>query len=120
MRAAALLTMLTLAGCAAQAPAPQNAAAAAGAADAGTAAAAPTESEAKRIALAQKMHLKLVNQDGEEVFCKSSLLTGSHIRTEMRCYTAAEMDRMEERTQRDVDELNKLQSHPSTSGLPSN
>lgn len=116
MRAATLLTVtvIALAGCAAA-----GSSTAPGASASPGSTAASVEPEGKRVALAQKMHLKMVNQNGEEVFCKSSMVTGSHIRTETRCYTADEMDRLEEQTERDVDQLNRIQSLSTNPGLPS-
>ncbi|MEP6546420.1 MAG: hypothetical protein ABJD53_03060 [Gammaproteobacteria bacterium] len=116
MHAIMLLTAIVAAGCAGQPSKPRSDGLSPTSA---TAAPSSTEPEGKRLALAQKMHLKMVNQNGEQVFCKSSMVTGSHIRTEMRCYTADEMDRLEEQTERDVDQLNRIQSLSTKPGLPS-
>jgi hypothetical protein len=109
MRVMMLLTAMVFGGCANQPSTPtsgdtpaQTSASAAvlpGASD--------TDPEAQRLALAKKLHLKVVNQDGEEVYCKINMVTGSHIRTDTHCFTAQELDHVQKRTDNDLDQLFK-------------
>ena len=108
MRVMIFLTATVLAGCATQ-PGSPHPDTGAPPPTAGVAASdiSATDAAERRLALAKKLHLKLVNQDGEEVFCKSTMVTASHIRTDVKCYTAQELDRLQEQTDRDVDSLYK-------------
>lgn len=85
MRGLLLLIVLALAGCASQPNGPSVIVADA---------VPPSESmtEEQRVAYAKKMHLKLVTRSGQELFCQNDPLTGSHMQTPSRCYTAQELD----------------------------
>jgi hypothetical protein len=103
MRAMILLTGLAVVGCAVQPNSPQAnkvvAPAPAGAA------AGPADIEAQRLAAAKNMNLKVFNKDGQQLFCRSNLITGSHIQRDTRCYTAEQLDIMDRAVQREVDEF---------------
>jgi hypothetical protein len=130
MRVLMLLTAMVVVGCASQpgaptkpraapatasAPDPALASTPASAAPAPAAAAAPYNSpsgaaaptadvEAQRLAAAKNLNLKVMSKDGQQLFCRSNLVTGSHISRDTRCYTAEQLDRMQEQTQRDLEQ----------------
>lgn len=125
MRKLMLLTAIVIAGCATQpsppshlsaapapAPAPATASAPASAPapapapyNSPSGAAAPTaDVDAQRLARAKNLNLKIMSKDGQELFCRSNLVTGSHISRDTRCYTAEQLDRMQEQTQRDLEQ----------------
>ena len=39
----------------------------------------------------QKAGYKVVNKDGEKVYCRTDLITGSHVRTKTTCLTEQEL-----------------------------
>ena len=84
-----------------------------------TAGDSPQQVTAKRLALAKKLHLKVVDQNGDELFCRTFMVTGSRIQTETRCLTAQQLDHYDERTQRDVDQVFKVFTPSGPSALPS-
>jgi hypothetical protein len=59
--------------------------------------------EKQRLAAAKNLNLKVTTKDGERLYCRSNLMTGSHIQTDTRCFTAEQLDVMEQGTQRDLD-----------------
>ena len=61
--------------------------------------------EAQRLAAAKNLNLKVFAKDGQELFCRSNLVTGSHIQRDTRCFTAEQLDQMDQATQRDVDQF---------------
>jgi len=75
MRGLLLLTAILAAGCASQ-PTNQHTASSSGSV-------APTE--AGRLALAKNLNLKLINKDGQQLYCRSDYATGSHIKGDMTC-----------------------------------
>jgi hypothetical protein len=95
MRALLLLTAILAAGCAGQ-PTSQHTASSAG---------PVAPSEAGRLALAKNLNLKLIDKDGQQLYCRSDYATGSHIKGDMTCYTAGQLDRMQAQTQRDWDQI---------------
>jgi len=95
MRGLLLLTAILAAGCASQ-PTNQHTASSSGSV-------APTE--AGRLALAKNLNLKLINKDGQQLYCRSDYATGSHIKGDMTCYTTGQLDRMQAQTQRDWDQI---------------
>jgi hypothetical protein len=84
MRAMMLLTAMVLGACASQPTSPNSGGtpAQSSASVAALPGASDTDPEEQRLALAKKLHLKVLNQDGEEVYCKTNMVTGSHIRTD--------------------------------------
>ena len=67
--------------------------------------------EAQRLAAAKNLNLKVIDKDGKELFCRSNLVTGSHIRRDTRCFTAEQVEQMDQATQREVD---TFLTHPDT------
>jgi hypothetical protein len=94
MRALTLMAAI-LAGCASQPTNPQTAA--------GSGRLATTD--AGRLAIAKNLNLKLVDQDGQQLFCRSNFVTASRIRRDTTCYTADELDKLEAQMQRDLDQF---------------
>ena len=95
MRALSLLAAILAVGCASQ-PADQHAASSSG---------PVATTDAGRLALAKNLNLKLINKDGQQLYCRSDYETGSHIQRDMTCYTADQLDRLHAQTQRDWDQL---------------
>jgi hypothetical protein len=104
MRVLMLGTAMILGGCASQPaslPTPPSS----------PAAAAPTaDIEAQRLAQARNLNLKVVNKDGQQLFCRSNFITTSHIQRDTTCYTADQLDKMELRQQRELDQLENMPS----------
>ena len=75
------------------------AAPAAAAAPAKATAAEPKPGDADRVAYAKRMGYKITNERGETMFCQRETKTGTHIRGEMVCMTAAEMDQLRTQSQ---------------------
>ena len=109
MRALMLVMAMLFGGCASQPGTPPTLSS--------PAAAAPTaDIEAQRLAQARNLSLKVVNKDGQQLFCRSNYMTTSRIQRDTTCYTADQLDRMEAQQQRDLDQLN---NRPNTiKGLP--
>jgi len=105
MRARLLLTAILAAGCAGQ---PTNQAASTG---------QIATTDAGRLALAKNLNLKLVDKDGQRLYCRSDYETGSHIQRDMTCYTAAQLDRLQAQTQRDWDQIT-LRNTAAGAGKP--
>jgi hypothetical protein len=61
---------------------------------------APSEGEtrAQRQAQAKAMGYTLVNQDGEDMYCRTSVQTGSRLKKETVCLTASDMGILREAT----------------------
>jgi PBP1b-binding outer membrane lipoprotein LpoB len=99
MRALMLVTAMLIGGCASQPaspPTPSSPAAAAPTADIG----------AQRLAQARNLNLKVVNKDGQQLFCRSNYMTTSRIQRDTTCYTADQLDKMEAQQQHELDQFN--------------
>jgi hypothetical protein len=109
MRTLTLVTTLLMVGCASQpagAPTPPSS----------PAAAVPTaDIQAQRASQARNLNLKVVNKDGQQLFCRSNYVTTSHIQRDTTCYTADQLDRMEAQQQREIDQLT---NQPSRNANP--
>ena len=70
-----------------------------------TAAHSTDSAEAQRLATARKLNLKAVDKDGKQLFCRSNLVTGSHLQHDNTCYTADQLDHMQAQMQRDLDQI---------------
>jgi hypothetical protein len=66
--------------------------------------------DAQRLALAKNLNLKVVNKDGQQLFCRSNYVTASRIERDTSCYTADQLDKMEAQLQRDMDQLERTNS----------
>jgi hypothetical protein len=62
----------------------------------------PSYIEAQRVAAAKNLNLHVVTKDGVRLFCRSELISGSHIIRDNTCYTAEQIERMDDKTQRDL------------------
>jgi len=62
----------------------------------------PSYIEKQRIAAAKNLNLHIVTKDGERLYCRSEFISGSHIIRDTTCYTAEQIDRMDDQTQRDL------------------
>ncbi len=88
MRSTMFGLTLTLCGCAGQPSAPQS-----------MSAERPLANP-ERVVEARKMGYRLVNENGQTLYCRSEVLTGSHVERETVCLTVAQVDRLREQTQR--------------------
>jgi hypothetical protein len=61
--------------------------------------------EAQRLAIAKNLNLKVVDQDGQQVFCRSNFQTATRIRRDTTCYTADQLEQLEVQQQRDFDQM---------------
>jgi hypothetical protein len=100
MRALLLLTAILAAACAGKPTTPQIP-------SSGGAIAA---SDAQRMALAKNLNLKVIDKDGQQLFCRSNFVTASRIQRDTTCYTADQLDKMEAQQQRDLDQLEQRSS----------
>lgn len=106
MRGLILWTAILAAGCASQAAKPPIA-------SSGGAIAA---SDAQRLALARNLNLKVIDKDGQQLYCRSNFVTASRIQRDTTCFTADQLDMMEAQQQRELDQLN---NRPNTvKGFP--
>ena len=96
MRALMLVTAMLIGGCASQATNPQTA-------SSGGAIAA---SDAQRLALAKNLNLKVIDKDGQQLYCRSNFITTSRIQRDTTCYTADQLDKMDAQQQRELDQMN--------------
>ncbi len=109
MRALMLATAMLIGGCASQPAGPPTLSS--------PAAAAPTpDIAAQRLAQAKNLNLKVLNKDGQQLFCRSNDVTASRIQRDTTCYTADQLDKMEAQQQRELDQLNNRPN--SIKGLP--
>jgi hypothetical protein len=98
MRRYLLLIGLVLAACADQPKDPKVAADAASRVE-------DADTPEHRLALAKKLHLKVVNKNGEEVYCRIDPVTASRIETQTRCYTAQQLADLQRQTDQDINYL---------------
>jgi hypothetical protein len=100
MRAVLLASAFIIAGCATQ----PNASAPAPAAltDPAHPIASDDDLDQKWLAKAIKRGYKVVNTNGEVLYCRSDFATGSHIQTNTVCLTARQLDEKDQRTQREL------------------
>src|SRR5580698_359896 len=105
MKAILLVFALSLAGCATQ---PSTAPGTAPAAANGQPEQPLSESELQkqRLADALKRGYKLVNTNGEELYCRSDLATASHIQKNTVCLTARQLDEMHLRNDQALEQPN--------------
>jgi hypothetical protein len=96
MRVLMLVTTLIIFGCASQPASPPSSAAGYPVADI----------QAQRLAAARNLNLKVVNKDGQQVFCRSSVQTATRIERAPICYTADQLEQLQAQAQRDLDQLN--------------
>jgi hypothetical protein len=68
---------------------------------------------AKRLVQAKKEGFRVVNKDGEELFCRTELRTGSHAVRDTTCLTAKQIDDMQARTQADLQNYLKPNTPPT-------
>lgn len=65
--------------------------------------------DASNVADVQRAGYKVVNKDGEKLYCRTDLVTGSHVRTKTTCLTEQELyDQMQEmrHTMEDIESRN--------------
>jgi len=117
MRAMILLTGLAVVGCAGQPSAPPASQVVAQA-PTGAAAGSPADIETQRLAQAKNLNLKVFNKDGQQLFCRSNLVTGSHIQRDTRCYTAEQLDSLDREVQRQADQFLVAPNSQNPSKLP--
>lgn len=105
-------TLIAVTGCAGQPSAPPTRyvateAPAAAVASSGGQGAAPA---AERLATARKMGYTVVNTNGEVLYCRSDLKTGSHVQRDTTCLTADQLQRLHDQTRDDLQNGLKVNS----------
>jgi len=95
MRALMLVTAILAAGCAGQPTKPPIVS------SGGQIAA----SDSQRLELARNLNLKVIDRDGQQLFCRSNFVTASRIQRDTTCYTADQLETMEAQMLRDLDQL---------------
>jgi hypothetical protein len=68
--------------------------------------------EAQRLARAKNLNLKIMNKDGKEMYCRSNFVTASRIQRDTTCYTAEQVEQMQDQTTRFLDNFNQRPSAP--------
>jgi hypothetical protein len=63
--------------------------------------------DAERLAAARNLNLKLVDKDGKQLYCRSNFQTASRIQRDTTCYTAEQLDTLQQQTDRDLGYLSK-------------
>jgi hypothetical protein len=76
----------------------------------------PADIEAQRLAAARNLNMKVIDKAGRQLFCRSNLVTGSHIQRDVTCYTADQLDHMQAQMQPNLDRLTVTPSQ--NQGLP--
>ena len=110
MRGMMLMMTLAVVGCASQPSTPQ--------ANASPVAAPPgTSVEGQRLIAAKNLNLKIVDKDGQQLFCRSSQMTATRIQRDPTCFTADQLDHMQAQMERDMEQLTTRPAQGQ--GLPS-
>jgi hypothetical protein len=128
MRSIALLATMIVAGCAGQPSSPQTHLSTAQASapvqpQAQSPGQAPATSvyqpatltadvEAQRLARAKNLNLKVMNKDGKQLYCRSNFVTASRIERDTTCYTAEQVEQMEQRMTHELDQFSQRPSAP--------
>jgi hypothetical protein len=98
MRTVMILCVALIAGCATSAKAP------------------PEEREvpidASNIVPAQQAGYKIVNKDGEKLYCKKTLNTGSHLRTTTTCLSEKEWEQLQDASRQSVEAMRRTAPPP--------
>jgi hypothetical protein len=63
--------------------------------------------DAQRLAAARNLNLKLVNKDGQQLYCRSNYQTASRIQRDTTCYTADQLQMLQQQTDRDMDYMSR-------------
>ena len=108
MRVLMTMTAVWIVGCASQPPAPPAALANTPAGDI----------QAQRLAAARNLNLKVVNKDGQQIYCRSSVQTATRIPREPTCYTADQLERLQAESQRELEQLNNRPNNIKAMGSP--
>ena len=95
MRSSMLAMAMLAVGCASQADKPAS----------GAGQVALTDSQ--RLAAAKNLNLKVVDKDGQQLYCRSNFVTASRIQRDTTCYTADQLDSMEALMQRELDQFSQ-------------
>ena len=66
--------------------------------------------DAKNVADVQRAGYKVVNRDGEKLYCRRELETGSHLNYQTTCLTEQQLNDQNGDAQQ---ELERIQQHPS-------
>jgi hypothetical protein len=99
MRVLMPMTAMLIVGCATQPASPPTALG-------NTPAEITADIQAQRLAAARNLNLKVVNKDGQQLFCRASMQTATHIQRDVECFTGDQVERLQQQTQRDLDQLN--------------
>ncbi len=62
----------------------------------------------KRLSDAKKQGYTLVNKDGETLYCRTDLKTGSHVQKVTTCLTGQELDALHDQTRQGLNTLRPL------------
>src|SRR5258708_19696855 len=60
----------------------------------------PSYIEAQRLAAARNLNLHIVTKEGVRLYCRSNFISGSHIVRDTTCYTAEQLDQMDDKPHR--------------------
>jgi hypothetical protein len=99
MRTTLILSILALAACASPSPSP-----------------APETRQVRidnsNVEDVQRAGYKIVNKDGEKLFCRTDAITGSRVQTHTTCLTEREMLQQNEATRQSMEPLHNLTQGP--------
>lgn len=105
MRVSVTLAVLAMAGCASHAPKEP-----------------PVERrvpvDASNIVEVQKAGYKIVNKDGQQLYCKRDLNTGSHLRYTTTCLTAQELQAVLDASRRSVEDMRRIPPPKQERAIP--
>jgi hypothetical protein len=73
--------------------------------------------DAQRLAAARNLNLKMVNKDGQQLYCRSNYQTASRIALDTTCYTADQLETLQQQTERDLSYLSKASAVAPPSNL---
>jgi hypothetical protein len=69
--------------------------------------ASATATQAKTVQEASIAGYRIVNQNGEPMYCREQLKTGSHLRKETICLTAKELEIAREASKRNLEQMQR-------------
>jgi predicted outer membrane protein len=61
---------------------------------------------------AQKAGYKIVSKNGETLYCREELKTGSHVRRDMTCLTKKELEMVRDAARRNVEQMQRATPIP--------
>jgi hypothetical protein len=68
--------------------------------------------DSSNVEAVQRAGYKLVNKDGQKLYCRTDLITGSHARTKTQCLTEQELDDQMQEMKQSMDNISSHNPGP--------